>query len=88
EEIFWSKKGKVIQEDVSKLFIAGHMKEIKFPEWLSNVVLVPNSGNKWCMCVDFRDVHEACPEDFYPLLRIDLLVDSTSVHELLSQVDA
>ncbi|KAL0430722.1 UNVERIFIED_CONTAM: Retrovirus-related Pol polyprotein from transposon [Sesamum radiatum] len=66
----------------------GHIEEIQFPEWLSNVVLVPKPGGKWRMCIDFRDLNKACPKDFYPLPRIDQLVDSTSGCELLSMMDA
>ncbi|KAL0367819.1 UNVERIFIED_CONTAM: Transposon Ty3-G Gag-Pol polyprotein [Sesamum radiatum] len=67
---------------------AGHIEEIQFPEWLSNVVLVPKPGGKWRMCIDFRDLNKACPKGFYPLLRIDQLVDSTFGCELLNMMDA
>ncbi|KAL0413055.1 UNVERIFIED_CONTAM: Transposon Ty3-G Gag-Pol polyprotein [Sesamum radiatum] len=67
--------------------VAGHIEEIQFPEWLSNVVLVPKPGGKWRMCIDFRDLNKACPKDFYPP-QIDQLVDSTSGCELLSMMDA
>ncbi|KAL0288103.1 UNVERIFIED_CONTAM: Retrovirus-related Pol polyprotein from transposon [Sesamum radiatum] len=80
-------KDKIIQAEVSKLMATGHIEGIQFPEWLSNVVLVPKPGGKWRMCIDFRDINIACPKDFYPLLRIDKLVDSTSGCELLSMVD-
>ena len=40
------------------------------------------------MCVDFTDLNKACPKDNYPLPWIDLLVDSTFGHELLSFMDA
>ncbi|KAL0406595.1 UNVERIFIED_CONTAM: hypothetical protein Slati_3973400 [Sesamum latifolium] len=40
------------------------------------------------MCIDFRDLNKACPKDYYPLPRIDQLVDSTSGCELLSMMDA
>ncbi|KAL0395151.1 UNVERIFIED_CONTAM: hypothetical protein Slati_4481300 [Sesamum latifolium] len=66
----------------------GHIEEIQFPKWLSNVFLVPKPGGKWRMCTDFRDLNKACPKDFYPLPRIDQLVDSTSSCELLSTMDA
>ncbi|KAL0410820.1 UNVERIFIED_CONTAM: hypothetical protein Slati_3671700 [Sesamum latifolium] len=66
----------------------GHIKEIQFPEWLSNVVLVLKLGGKWRMYIDFRDLNKACPKDLYPLPRIDQLVDSTSGCELLSMMDA
>ncbi|KAL0444484.1 UNVERIFIED_CONTAM: hypothetical protein Slati_2171100 [Sesamum latifolium] len=39
------------------------------------------------MCIDFQDLKKACPKDFYPLPRIDQLVDSTSGCELLSMMD-
>ncbi|KAL0444469.1 UNVERIFIED_CONTAM: hypothetical protein Slati_2169600 [Sesamum latifolium] len=67
---------------------AGHIEEIQFPEWLSNVILVPKPGEIWRMCIDFRDLNKACPKDFYLLPRIDQLVDSTSGCELLSMMDA
>ncbi|XP_021735240.1 uncharacterized protein LOC110701933 [Chenopodium quinoa] len=40
------------------------------------------------MCVDFTDLNRAYSKDFYPLPRIDQLVDSTSGHALLSFMDA
>ena len=40
------------------------------------------------MCMDFTDLNRACPKDSYPLLRIDILVDSTARHQLLSFMDA
>ena len=40
------------------------------------------------MCVDFTDLNKACPKDSYPLSRIEILVDSTARHQLLSFMDA
>ncbi|KAL0440518.1 UNVERIFIED_CONTAM: Pro-Pol polyprotein [Sesamum latifolium] len=85
---FGPEKDKIIQAEVNKLMAAGHIEETQFPECLSNVVLVPKPGGKWRMCIDFRDLNKACPKDFYPLPRIDQLVDSTSGCELLSMMDA
>ncbi|KAL0355531.1 UNVERIFIED_CONTAM: Transposon Ty3-G Gag-Pol polyprotein [Sesamum radiatum] len=44
-------------------------------------------GEKWRMCIDFRDLNKACPKDYYPLPMIDQLVDFTSGCELLSMMD-
>ncbi|KAL0410840.1 UNVERIFIED_CONTAM: Retrovirus-related Pol polyprotein from transposon opus [Sesamum latifolium] len=40
------------------------------------------------MCIDFGDLNNAYPKDFYPLPIIDQLVDSTSGCECLSMMDA
>ncbi|XP_073121112.1 uncharacterized protein [Henckelia pumila] len=85
---FGAEKDKVIAEQVRELLEAGHVKEVQFPTWLSNVVLVPKSTGKWRMCIDFRDLNKACPKDCYPLPRIDQLVDSTSGYELFCFMDA
>ena len=38
--------------------------------------------------MDYTDLNKTCPKDYFPLPRIDQLVDSTSGHELLSFMDA
>ena len=38
--------------------------------------------------MDFTDLNKACPKDSYPLPRVDVLVDSTARHQLLSFMDA
>ncbi|KAL0345773.1 UNVERIFIED_CONTAM: Retrovirus-related Pol polyprotein from transposon gypsy [Sesamum radiatum] len=40
------------------------------------------------MCTDFTYLNKACPNDPYPLPRIDLLVDSTAECALFSMMDA
>lgn len=50
--------------------------------------MVKTSNGTWRMCVDFTNLNQACPEDFYPLPRIDQLVDSTSGPVMPSFMDA
>ena len=50
--------------------------------------MVKKASEKWRMCVDFTDLNKACPKDSYPLPRVDVLVDSTARHQLLSFMDA
>ena len=66
---------------------ARFIREVAYPEWVSNVVLVAKSNGKWRMCVDFTNLNKACPKDGYPLPRIDLLVDATAGREMLSFID-
>ncbi len=59
-----------------------------YPEWLTNVVLVKKFNDKLRMCVDFIDLNKACLKVNFPLPQVDLLIDSTSRHELISFMDA
>jgi len=77
-----------VQEEIRKLVEASHIREIQYPTWLSNIVTVKKASGKWRMCVDFIDLNNACPKDFYPLPNIDILVDSASGHGFLSFIDA
>ena len=73
---------KAINEEVGKILQAGAIREVEYPEWLANVVLVKKANGKWRLCIDFTDVNKACPKDNFPLQRIDLIVDATADHEL------
>ena len=77
----------VIREETQKLLVVGHIREIKYPEWLANVELVKKANGKWRMCVDFTDLNKACPKDSYPLPSIDSLLDNTSGCRFLSFLD-
>lgn len=39
------------------------------------------------MCIDFLDLNDACPKDYFPLPRIDVLIYVTVGHEILSFID-
>ena len=85
---FALERQKAINEEVGKLLQARAIREVEYPEWLANVVLVKKENGKWRLCIYFTDVNQACPKDSFPLPRIDLIVDATAGHELLSFMDA
>ena len=85
---FAQERHKAINEEVGKLLQAQAIWEVDYPDWLANVFLVKKENGKWRLCIDFIDVNRACPKDNFPLTRIDLIVDATSSHELLSFMDA
>ena len=86
--IFAQKHNKAVIEEVGKLLEADFIREVFYPNWLVNVVMVKKSNGKWRMCVDFTDLNKVFPEDSFPLLRIDQLIDSIAGHKLLSFMDA
>ena len=82
------KRQKAINEEVNKLLQAKAIREVEYPDWLATVVLVRKANKKWRLYIDFTNVNRACPKDNFPLPRIDLIVDTTSSHELLNFIDA
>ena len=84
---FAPERQKAINEEVGKLLQANAIREVEYPKWLANVVLVKKANDKWWLCIDFIDINRACPKDSFPLPRIDLIVDATAGHELLSFMD-
>jgi hypothetical protein len=84
---FASERNLAIAEEVEKLLKACFIREVYYLDWLANVVLVKKSNGKWRMCIDFTNLNKAFPKDSFPLSRIDMLVDSTAGHGLLSFMD-
>ena len=60
---------------------------VNYPKWLANVVSVPKKDGKVRMCVEIRDISKAIRKDDFPLPHIDILVDNTAGHALLSFMD-
>ena len=75
-------------DEVNKLLAANFIREVYYPEWLANVVMVKKANRKWRMCVDFTDLNNSCLKDSFPLPRIDRLIDLTIGHKLLTFMDA
>ena len=75
-------------EEVHKLQEVEFIREVYYLDRLANVVMVKKANGKWRMCIDFTDLNKASPKDNYLLLRIDILVDSTTRNQLLSFMDA
>lgn len=58
-------------DEVNKLLEASFIREVYYPDWLANVVLVKKANGKWRMCVDFTDLNKVYQKDSFPLSRVD-----------------
>ena len=47
------------------------VKEIFYPEWLANTVVVNKKNGKWRVYVEFTDLNKVCPKEPFPIPRID-----------------
>ncbi|KAL6315960.1 hypothetical protein AAG906_014885 [Vitis piasezkii] len=50
---------------------------IEYPEWLTNVILLPKKDNKVRVCVNFRDLNKDNAKNDFPLSHIHMLVNNT-----------
>ncbi|KAK1406979.1 hypothetical protein QVD17_38589 [Tagetes erecta] len=81
-------KSRAVCEEVAKLVQAGIVREAKYPTWIANPVMVKKSDDTWRMCVDFKNINEACPKDSYPLPEIDKKIDALAGFPLRCFLDA
>ncbi|KAM0956161.1 hypothetical protein ACFX2A_024970 [Malus domestica] len=86
-----------MKAEVEKLKGISFIREVNYPTWVTNIVLVKKNPTKeslllqkvlWRMCVDYTDLNKECPKDSFPFPLIDRLIDSTAGCELLSFMDA
>jgi len=85
---FTPERNQIIQEEVERLLKSDMIREVHFPRWLANVVVIQKKNGKWRVCVDFTDLNKAYPKDPFPLPHIDSMIDAAADHELLTFMDA
>ena len=78
----------IIQAEVNNLLKVGLIREVKFSEWLANVVVVLKKGGKWRVCVDYTDLNDACPKNNFHLPGIDQIVNASMGQGMLCFLDA
>lgn len=77
----------LVKVELQKLLDVGFIRPVDYAEWISNLVPVSKSDGSVRVCTDFRDLNKSCPKDDFPLPNIDMIVDSTVGHEVLSLMD-
>jgi hypothetical protein len=80
-------KVKAVEAGVQRLHDTKVIREVVYPVWLANTVLVKKKNGKWRMCVHFTDLNKACKKDDFPLERVDKVVDDAANSEMLSLLD-
>ena len=64
---FAAERNQIINEEIKKLLNNGMIREVHYPEWLANIVVVKKKNGKWRVCINFTDLNKACPKDSFPL---------------------
>ncbi|KAL0305266.1 UNVERIFIED_CONTAM: Polyprotein P3 [Sesamum calycinum] len=60
---------------------------VKYSLWISSIVPIRKKNGQIRVCVDLRDLNNACPKDDFPLPIVELMIDATTGHEALSFMD-
>jgi ribonuclease HI len=81
-------KVQAAKAEVQRLLDTSFIREVTYPEWLSNVVMVKKKNGKWRMCTDFTGLNKCCSKDDFPLARIDKIVDFGTASEMMALLDS
>src|SRR3954466_5788260 len=76
-----------IEAEVKKLIESGFIREEQHPDWVANIVPVAKKNGKIRICIDFRNLNDACPKDEFPLPIMDVMIDNTCGFERMSFMD-
>ncbi|RDX89373.1 hypothetical protein CR513_28910, partial [Mucuna pruriens] len=80
-------KKRAVKAETARLLQARFIREVKYPNWLSNMVMIRKPSGKWRMCTDYTDLNKACLKDPYPLPSIDALMNEALGCGLLSFIE-
>lgn len=50
---FTHERNQIINNEVQKRIETGKAREVKYHDWLANVVIVSKKNGKWRVCIDF-----------------------------------
>ncbi|XXG47440.1 hypothetical protein AAC387_Pa02g2086 [Persea americana] len=76
-----------IEQEVQKLKNVGFIQEEQHPEWLANSIPVTKKNGQIRVCIDYRDLNNACPKDEFPLPIPEVMIDSTCRFERMTFMD-
>ncbi|KAL0406158.1 UNVERIFIED_CONTAM: RNA-directed DNA polymerase [Sesamum latifolium] len=74
----------LIEGEVNKLIKVGFIREVKYPMWISSIVSIRKKTGQIRVCVDFRELNNACPKDDFLLPIVELMIAATTGYEILS----
>jgi len=72
-----------LHDEVDRSLKIGSIREVKYPDWLANPVVVKKKNGKWRVCIDFTDLVEATAE--HELL--SFMDESSGYNQILMRPD-
>ena len=76
-----------IEQEVQKLKSVGFIHEEQHPEWLANIGPMTKKNGQIRVCIDYRDLNNACPKDEFLLSILEVMIDNTYGFERMTFMD-
>lgn len=76
-----------IKKEVERILRCNFIRTTRYVKWIANIVPVIKKNVSLRVCIDFRDLNAATPNDEYPMPMAEMLVDSAAGHEYLNMLD-
>jgi hypothetical protein len=76
-----------VQKELQKMVEAGIIEPIRYPSWVSNLVIVRKKTGEIMICVDFKNLNQASLKDNYPLPNMEYLLQRVIGAEMMSMID-
>ena len=77
----------IVKTKFQKLLSVGFSYPISDSQWVSPLVIVPNKGGKWRVCVDYMKFNKATKKDYFHLPFIDQVLDNLAGKKYFSFLD-
>jgi hypothetical protein len=76
-----------VKKEIEKMLEAGLIRPCRYAEWISSIVPVQKKDGRWRVCVDFRDLNRAIPNDEYPMPIVEMLINTATSNKIMSFMD-
>jgi hypothetical protein len=67
-----------VKVEIERQCDVGFLEVVRYPQWVSNIVVVSKKGKKIKVHVDYRDLNKTSPKDDFSLSHIDVLIDNAA----------
>jgi hypothetical protein len=75
-----------MKAEVQPMLDSGFIREVRYPQWLGNIMMVRKNNGKWWM-LDFTYLNKCCPKEDFPLAKIDQIIDSIVGSDIMALLD-
>ena len=74
--------------ELGRLLATRFIREVIYPNWLANMVIVSKKEGRWRFYVDYTNLNDVYPNDSFLLLLKDQIIDVIVGHGMFSFLDA